>query len=377
MKVESSNLICDELPCSVIEVSKERVILNCNTYASNLVKKPIDKLIGLKVDSILSLASKIFIDSYLYPLLLKDSIAKEVQITIQNIDNEKIPVAGNVFQRDDGSSIWTFFECHNRDKLYEMHLRAKDSIKEQSDELSGLYLQIKKDHSDLWVFSRSLSHDFKGPIVRAHQLILLAQEDLASKGLDIADELELLDMAQKSLKELLNLIKGLLDFISIEKKSQKSEPVQLNEVIDQAISLNKEYIESGAIVERDDLPLVQGESGQLNILFKNLIGNGLKYNTGETKVSITADLISRKDYCIVRVKDNGIGIPKDQLENIFKPFARVHTSETYEGSGLGLSIVQRIVEKHRGDIAVESEPGKGTTFIVSLPVFSTKSGMLK
>ena len=373
MKIEDSNILLDELPCSVIKVNKERTIMYCNTYLSNLVKKPIKELIGSEVDSIVSPASKIFIDSYLYPVLIKDSSAKEVQITIQDTNTDKIPVVANVTQANDGSSTWTFFECHNRDKLYEELLRAKDSIKEQADELTGLYLKMKKEHSDLWVFSRSLSHDFTGPIGRAHQLILMAQEDLASKGLDIPGELDLLNMAQNSIEEILSLIKGLLEFISIEKKSDKSNPVQLNEVIDQAISLNTEYIENGAIVERDELPIVLGHFDQLNILFKNLIGNGLKYNTGNAKVSITSDLKCRKGYCIIRIKDNGIGIPKDQLERIFQPFTRLHTSKTYEGSGLGLSIVQRIVEKHEGDIIVESDPGKGTTFILSLPALQTKA----
>lgn len=368
MKTENSTLAIDELPCGVLEISNERVILNCNTYAAKLFNQPVNKLIGLPIDAIVSPASRIFIDSYVYPLLLKDSMAREIQITIKDVDKQKVPIVANISTRDDHSSIWTFIQCENRDKLYEELLKARDSVKLQTDELSNLYIKIQSEHSNLQVFSHSLSHDFTAPIRQANQLISMAKEDLNSKNLDISEELHLLNLAQNSMGVLIKLINGLLDFISIEETENQNKTIPLNEIIDEAISLNTDYINNGATVERDDLPSVIGHSGQLNLLFKNLIGNGLKYNSDAGKVSITSDITSQKGHCIIKVKDNGIGISKEQLLNIFKPFVRLHTSNKYQGSGLGLSIVQKITEKHKGVISVESEPGNGTTFTITIPL---------
>ena len=368
MNTDNPPLAMDELPSGIMEVSKERVILRCNTYVLNLTNKPRHELIGQRIESVVSLASKIFIDSYLYPLLIKDSIANEIQITIKDNDNQKIPIVANMSLKDDGSSVWSFIRCDNRDKIFEELLRARDSIKIQTDKLSKSYVKVKSEHAFLQVFSRSLSHDFTSTIRRAHLLISVVQEDLISKKLDIPDELKYLDRAQNSIGLVLKLIDSLLDFISIENADSHNQPVQLNEVVDEAITLNGEYIERGAIVERGDLPAVLGDSGLLNILFKNLIGNGFKYNANAGKISIYSESSTQKGYCIIKVKDNGIGISKKYLQNIFEPFVRLHSKKTYDGSGLGLSIVQKIIEKHKGEIFVESDSDKGSTFILSLPL---------
>jgi signal transduction histidine kinase len=107
---------------------------------------------------------------------------------------------------------------------------------------------------------------------------------------------------------------------------------------------------------------------QLQQLFQNLIGNAIKYCRPDVRPVIDVQARRDNDYWLFSVRDNGIGIESDYKERIFGLFKRLHTGDEYSGTGIGLAICQRIVERYRGRIWVESEPGKGSTFFFSLPV---------
>ncbi|NEQ13368.1 MAG: GHKL domain-containing protein, partial [Moorea sp. SIO3E2] len=139
--------------------------------------------------------------------------------------------------------------------------------------------------------------------------------------------------------------------------------VVLNRVLD---NLNVAIIESDAIVTHDSLPVVMGDDIQLSQLLQNLIGNAIKFRSQELpRVHISAELKAKE--FIFSVRDNGIGIEPEYFERIFTIFQRLHTRREYPGTGIGLAVCKKIVERHGGKIWVESELGVGTTFYFSIP----------
>jgi light-regulated signal transduction histidine kinase (bacteriophytochrome) len=146
------------------------------------------------------------------------------------------------------------------------------------------------------------------------------------------------------------------------------------EALQQAlINLRGAIEESGALVTHDPLPTVLADETQLTQLFQNLVGNAVKYQRpGVPRVHISAAQDGGKKW-IFSVQDNGLGIDPQYFERIFGVFQRLHKREEFAGTGIGLAICKKIVERHGGNISVESQPGKGSTFRFALPGSEMKS----
>jgi light-regulated signal transduction histidine kinase (bacteriophytochrome) len=150
------------------------------------------------------------------------------------------------------------------------------------------------------------------------------------------------------------------------------EPVSLEEIIDRVLhNLAIAIEEARATINRPEaLPVVHGDSIQLEQLFQNLVSNALKFRSEVTPVIEIG--VDRQDDCwLVSVRDNGIGIKPENFERIFVIFQRLHSQDKYAGTGIGLAICKKIIERHEGEMWVESAPGEGTTFFFTLPVIET------
>jgi light-regulated signal transduction histidine kinase (bacteriophytochrome) len=146
-------------------------------------------------------------------------------------------------------------------------------------------------------------------------------------------------------------------------------PVDLGCVVREVLDdLEVRISETGGIVERGELPTIEADPHQMRQLFQNLIGNALKYH-GEKKpvVTIRGELVNGGEAWRIFVEDNGIGFDESYLERIFSPFQRLHSRAEFEGTGMGLAISRKIVERHRGGITAKSKPGEGAVFIATLP----------
>ncbi len=160
------------------------------------------------------------------------------------------------------------------------------------------------------------------------------------------------------------LIQDLLALSRTGRVAKKREKVSLDECADRALEVLATRVrETGAEITRDELPEVWGDSTLLAQLYQNLIGNALKFSGDETPV-IRLTVEEREKSPIFGVKDNGIGIEPKYAQQIFQPFRRLHTRAEVEGSGIGLAICRKIVERHGGKIWVESESRKGSSFPV-------------
>jgi light-regulated signal transduction histidine kinase (bacteriophytochrome) len=179
---------------------------------------------------------------------------------------------------------------------------------------------------------------------------------------------------QKASKNLQRLIDSLLTYSRLSTKTNPFSMVNLNEVVKEAIdNLETRIRDTNALIEKGDLPTIEADRAQILQLFQNLISNALKFHQkGQSpRVKIYArsspeeKSSSRSDFQIC-VEDNGIGIEKQYFDLIFSPFQRLHSKSDYDGVGIGLSICQKIAERHQGRIAVQSEINQGSMFIVSL-----------
>jgi signal transduction histidine kinase len=175
------------------------------------------------------------------------------------------------------------------------------------------------------------------------------------------------DMALRGTKQMSALINDLLTYSRVARDDRPLEPVALDDAWDAAVGQLQALIEEAdADVTRGPLPVVDGDRGQMTQLFANLISNAVRYRS-EAIPTITAEARRANGVWEVAVQDNGIGIAPPDQERIFEMFRRLHSDDEIEGTGVGLALVKRIAERSGGDVAVESAPGHGSRFVLTLP----------
>ena len=168
------------------------------------------------------------------------------------------------------------------------------------------------------------------------------------------------------------LINDLLAFSRVSTRGNPFEPTDSEAVLEQTLTgLRMAVEESGALITHDPLPVVMADASQLAQVFQNLISNAIKFHGDDPpKVHISAE--RQRDDWVFSVKDNGIGIEPQYFDRIFVIFQRLHGRTEYPGTGIGLAVSKRIVERHGGRIWLESEPGKGSTFYFTVPAIQKR-----
>jgi light-regulated signal transduction histidine kinase (bacteriophytochrome) len=225
--------------------------------------------------------------------------------------------------------------------------------------------ELKRSNGDLEQFAYIASHDLQEPLRMVSGFTGLLQRRYAGK-LD-ADADEFIGFAIGGVNRMQELINDLLSYSRVGREEVSAKPVDMQLVVDQALAnLQTTIEERSALVSRGPLPMVLANHGMLVRVFQNLIGNALKFCKAERPiVRIAAE--QRGTEWVFSVADNGIGIDPQYRDRIFLIFQRLHQQGEYPGTGIGLAVVKRIVERNGGRIWLESEPGKGTTFFFTLP----------
>lgn len=235
--------------------------------------------------------------------------------------------------------------------------------KEAEQERERLIEQLTDSNEDLQRFAYVCSHDLQEPL----RMIRSFSEKFESHFSHIVEKDEkgkkymgfILDGAKRAQ----NLIYGILSYSRIDKETQKTETIDMNEQLEAVKdNLFTNLEEIGGKITSEDLPEIKGNRTQIYQLLQNLINNGLKYQNQGVKPHIHLGYEDLGSHWEFHVKDNGIGIAEKHLKRIFEVFKRLHNKDEYQGTGIGLSICKKIVERHGGKIAVESEPGEGSTF---------------
>lgn len=236
--------------------------------------------------------------------------------------------------------------------------------KKLENELKEYTHQLKKSNEDLENFAYVASHDLKAPlnvVIKIFELIDNGKETPTSEN-----KLEYIRMAKLAATQMNGLIKDLLDYSKIGTNKENFIQVNLNEIFDYILLLLKDkIIENNAKVNVYPLPIIFANKTLINELFMNLLNNALTYH-GKNAVEIEVGYVEKKEFYQFYVKDNGIGIQEKDFEKIFIIFKRLHTQTEFGGTGIGLALCKRIVDTHKGEIWVESEFGKGSTFYFTI-----------
>lgn len=250
-------------------------------------------------------------------------------------------------------------------------VNSRDITQRKQDEA---YLQIfteklQQSNQELEDFAYVASHDLQEPLRKVQafgeRLNKKFAEGLGDEGRDYIKRM------QDAATRMQTLIEGLLTYSRVSTKAQPFDQTNLQQICEEVISdLEVRIEQTKARVEISDLPEIVADSLQMRQLFQNLISNALKFQSQDTTpiVKVYAETLSDGDSCRIYVEDNGIGFDEKYLDRIFGVFQRLHGRSEYEGSGIGLSVCKKIVERHGGVITAQSKSGKGATFIITFPL---------
>jgi light-regulated signal transduction histidine kinase (bacteriophytochrome) len=244
-------------------------------------------------------------------------------------------------------------------------VRAEEALERKAREL-------ERSNAELKQFADIASHDLQAPL----RLIKTYVEVLARRhaGTLDAESARYLDHIVESTGQMITLVNDLLALSRAGAPGVEPEAVDAGVICDRALANLRAAIESErAVVTRGPLPVVSGEPTQLVQLFQNLIGNAIKFHDGgRPHVHVSAGLAGGET--VISVQDDGIGIEAGSREEVFRMFKRLHGAARYPGSGIGLAICKKIVERHGGRIWTEPAPAKGSIFRFTLPLGSPPAG---
>jgi PAS domain S-box-containing protein len=238
------------------------------------------------------------------------------------------------------------------------HQKAEEKVIKTLDELN-------RSNKELEHFAYVVSHDLQEPLRSISNFLQLLSRRY--KGKIDPKSAEYIDIAVHGANRMQTMINDLLTYSRITTHGKKFSYTDCQAVLDDTLrDLNATIEENDAIVTNDPLPTVFADNSQMKHLFQNLIVNGIKFH-GEKQPKIHISVVEEdKDWLFI-VQDNGIGIDSKYAESIFDVFKRLHTRKEYSGTGIGLSICRKIVNRHGGEIWIESNLGKGSKFYFTIP----------
>jgi PAS domain S-box-containing protein len=237
--------------------------------------------------------------------------------------------------------------------------------KAAEEKLKSTLIDLERSNKDLEQFAYVASHDLQEPLRMVSSFTQMLERRYKDK-LD-ADANDFIGFAVDGAYRMQVLINDLLMYSRVGTRGKPFEPTDMNEVLGEAIAnLSVAISENHAKITNDELPTIPVDASQIVQLFQNLLSNSIKFRANNTPF-VHVSFTERSDEWVFSVKDNGIGIAPAYYERIFVIFRRLQTKGEYPGTGIGLAICKKIVERHGGKIWVESELGKGSTFYFTIP----------
>jgi signal transduction histidine kinase len=339
VKILSGNKRTKDIPViflSALNIEKKYIFKGYETGAVEYITKPVDTdLLMLKVKTFL----KIY-EQQRELKGIKELLSKEIIIRKEAQDNLEIKIA------------------------------------ERTKELVLKNEELEMKNHELQQFSWVVSHDLNEPIRKIQIFIKIIKE------LYLADDAKAVDYVNRTIKSAERMQTLITDLLAYSRLSSQVKPevTDLNVVLQEVLSDFDYLIErKNATIKTNELPTIDSIPSQLRQVFQNLIGNALKFsgNSQNPLIEITSELIADKSFdspvspqgkfCRITVKDNGIGFDEIYLDRIFIIFQSLNDRQSYEGTGIGLAIAKKIIEKHNGLITAKSQVGHGASFIIILP----------
>jgi light-regulated signal transduction histidine kinase (bacteriophytochrome) len=244
-------------------------------------------------------------------------------------------------------------------------IRDVTERKQTEDALKRSAAELARSNAELEQFAYVASHDLQEPLRAVSGCVQLLQQRYQGQ-LDASGD-ELITHAVDGSSRMQTLIRDLLSYARVSTRGKDLEPINSEAVLKEALSNLATVIqESGGVVSHGPLPTVAADPTQLLQVLQNLIGNAIKYH-GDRPSKVHIEVERRAGEWQFTVRDNGIGIEPQYFERIFGIFQRLHTRKEYPGTGIGLALCKKIIERHGGRIWVTSQPGEGSAFCFTIP----------
>ena len=229
--------------------------------------------------------------------------------------------------------------------------------------------RLKSSNAELEQFAHVASHDLKEPLL----LVVAFSERLMKRYGEVLDDKgqEYLKRTLKAASQMQQLIEDLLHLSRVTTSARQFESIDLTELLNDVVQhLEERIVREHGRVKIHSLHTLEGDRMQVMQLFQNLITNALKFRKDDERpLIIVKSRTIDDDFCEISVNDNGIGFDEKYLSKIFNPFERLHSRSKFEGTGMGLATCKKIVVRHGGEITAKSDPGKGSSFIIRLPLW--------
>ena len=248
--------------------------------------------------------------------------------------------------------------------------RTKE-LAQANEALQEMNRELQRSNQTLEEFAHAASHDLKEPVRKILYFTNQLKDQLSTQLQE--SQARALNRIENASQRMGNLIDDLLLYSHVSQRPHEMESVDLNLTVQNAMEdLELDIAEKNAVIHLEKLSVVKGYRRQLQQLFQNLISNAVKYSREDVppRINISATMVREKEkaYHLISIRDNGIGFPEEYADRIFQMFSRLHGKNEYSGTGVGLSIVKKVVENHGGFIAVQSDVGAGSEFRIYLPV---------
>jgi PAS domain S-box-containing protein len=358
-----------------LTLNEEGVVLFANERFSRITGTPLEKIVGSSMEKVISPSSrKIFRsickkggESITGELLMKNAATRDdipvflsaTPLTVEGMSLTCVVVT-DISERKKAED-----EIRRLNDILEERVRQRTAELEKANEsLRKLTGDLRRSNEDLQQFAYIASHDLQSPLRNMEGFLKLLLRRYSS-SMDKRG-VQFLNYVLTGVKEMEELILDVLAYSKIGGKDNTYEEVNMGSSLEKAVEGIRSQVEAtGAEIRSDSLPTLHAEPSQMASLFQNLLSNAIKFSKGTPRIKISA---ARKGSTyLFSVKDQGIGIDPRSTKRIFDMFHRLHGKSEYPGTGIGLAICKKIVERHGGKIWVESEIGKGSTFFFTIP----------
>ena len=343
-------------PDGYLVTDPKGVIQEVNPTAARLFGRPAEQLKGKPFVALLPAAE---MKGYLELLAALNNRTKPLPIW----EVEILPPGGTRFW----ASVTAAASCDKQGQIVGLRWLVRDVTdrKRAEEALRETAAELVRSNNDLAQFAYAASHDLQAPLRQVTGFMKLLRDRYRGKLDAKADEY--IDFAVNGATQMSDLITALLEYAKVGNQGVEFQPVSLREPLDKALAVLADALrESGAKVTVADLPTVRADGGQLAQVFQNLLENAMKFRSAKPlEIAIGAKRDAGR--WMLWVSDNGIGLDPAQSQRVFELFTRLHDRAKYPGTGIGLAICKRIVERHGGRIWVDAKAGEGATFCLTLP----------
>ncbi|MTK64758.1 MAG: PAS domain S-box protein [Methanobacterium sp.] len=354
----------------LVTIGTDGKITDVNKAAENVTGYNRNELIGTDFSNYFTEPERA---SKVYEKVFKNGLVFNYPLEIKNKNGHITPVLYNAstYNGEFGMGVFAaarditqIKQAENDLKAYQKDLEKK--VQQRTEQLSKYNIKLKRSNEELERFAYVSSHDLQEPL----RMITLYSQLLEKRYKDSldSDADDFINYIVENAKRMKQLIEDLLEYSRLTSQTKEFDNVDLENILEQVLNnLSISITENNVKIAHEPLPTIFADDNQMMQVFQNLITNAIKFR-GKKSPEINITARNDGENWIFAFKDNGIGIKPDHQKQIFKVFNRLHTKEEYSSTGIGLSIVEKIIKHHHGQIWVESELGKGSTFYFTVPL---------